>query len=257
MEQLFLSYSAITSWRSHWWEEQVNLGINHSCSEPPAAFWPKLLRLSSTNSKCGCPSRQPYIILNWPVLLELNKCDTRASLLGSMQSCCQQLMVLMSAFGLSAHLHNASLSDMRSKDDDFDTLKIFKGVHIYTFVFMSFGMKSTWDIKSLWVNKSHLYINATMHLLSYGYFWSSNGLREKCVAWIHTAIYWQATNTTVDSNRISLLHFRVHLSVIHKWDFIQRNLRILEQVHGCFWHLDLQFRPNIIASRKLVQLLYE
>lgn len=97
-------------------KNKVNLGINYSCSEPVAS-WPKLLRVSSINSKYGGPSRLRYITFNWTTLLELNNCDTGATLWRSAQSCRLQLMVLMSAFGLSAHLHNASCWDIRETEN--------------------------------------------------------------------------------------------------------------------------------------------
>ena len=89
----------------------------------------------------GGPNRLPYTILNWPVLLELNSCDTGASRWGSRQSFCTQLMFLMSASSLSTHLHNVSYKETWAAKRMVSTLCRF--LRTFTFshlVFMNLGV---------------------------------------------------------------------------------------------------------------------
>lgn len=53
--------------------------------------------------------------------------------------------------------------------------------------------------------------------------------------WIQTAAHY--------------FRFTLYLCSTHKWDSSQCDLKILERVHGCFWHHELQFRSKILCIK--------
>ena len=166
-------------------------------------------------------------------------------------------MVLMSVSILSTHLHNAYW-DIWSVEDGSSPWRFLRSFACIHFVFMSLGVVMTWTARSvsLCELKHHHCIHATVNPLlpiviniitKWSVFASVliseiNTLHECTVPPIGELL---ASQTTAHYFR-----FTLYLCSAYKCDSPLWDLRILEQVHGCFWHHELQFSSNNITFIK-------